>query len=323
MKRITLLAVFFTVALHLNAQNQEEFPDGKFENCWEWYKNPTSGKQDYWDFKDSYFLTTLNQLHELSGDEGNAPLTAFREESDAYEDKYSLRLESNNMIFGGENLFLPGVAATLYISYMPLGVTLGEPFTSQPSAIKGFYKYISVGGDSAAIEIILKKGGNIIAHGKEVIKESIPNWKSFNVPVTYSSDQTPDNIVVIFTASANYDFTSLETLMKCKGQPGSTLYLDNIEYEYEPIVVGIKEIFDPAIKVNVYPNPSKESVSLQLAKETNGTVIIYDYLTRKVGEYTINGTQIDIDIQDYAAGSYLINVIENGKVITTNRFVKE
>jgi hypothetical protein len=82
-------------------------------------------------------------------------------------------------------------------------------------------------------------------------------------------------------------------------------------------------MFAPAIKMSVYPNPSKENVSIQIAKETNGTVIIYDYLTRKVGEYTINGTQIDVDIQDYAAGSYLINVIENGKVITTKRFMKE
>ena len=322
MNKITLLAVSFAVAVNLNAQNQPPFPDGGFENCWKWFQNPTSGKQDYWDFDTSYFLSTLNLLHELSGIEGDAPLTVFRlTGAEAYDGDYSVKLVSNEMVFGGEPIFLPGVAATLHITFFPeLGCDLGRPFTARPTAIKGFHKYTSVNGDSAAIEVILKRGGNVIGSGKEVTKTSIPSWTAFHVPITYTSDQTPDNIVVIFASSANYDFTNLETLMQCKGQLKSTYCLDNIEYEY---TVGITEMFDPEIKVNVYPNPSKERVSLQIAKETNGTVLIYDYLTRKIGEYPIYGTQIDIDIQDYAAGSYLINVIENGKVITTSRFVKE
>jgi hypothetical protein len=97
--------------------------------------------------------------------------------------------------------------------------------------------------------------------------------------------------------------------------------LDNVAYIYGG--AGVKEMLTPAIKVNIFPNPSKECVSLQMAKQTQGTVCIYDYLTRKVGEYPLSGTQTDIDIKDYAAGSYLINVIENGKVITTGRFTKE
>ncbi|MDR0713962.1 MAG: T9SS type A sorting domain-containing protein, partial [Bacteroidales bacterium] len=75
--------------------------------------------------------------------------------------------------------------------------------------------------------------------------------------------------------------------------------------------------------MSVYPNPSKDAITVQVAKETQGTVIVYDYLARKIGEYPINGTQIKIDVQNYAQGSYLLNVIENNKVITTSRFVKE
>jgi len=325
MRRSIVLVVFFVVAMAAKSQDKPPFPDGKFENCWEWFVNVTPGKSDYWDFKENYFLSTLNQLHELTGDEGDAPLTAFRlDGADVYDGNYSLKLVSNPMVLGGDQLFLPGVAATLYIVFFPeINCILGEPFTARPSNIKGYHKYTPVNGDSAAIEVILKRGGNRIGGGKQVIKGSVPNWAAFDVPITYSIDQIPDSIVVIFAASANYDFTDINTLMKCKGQAGSTLCIDNVEYVYDSINVGVKEMFDPAIKMSVYPNPSKESVSLTIAKETNGTVIIYDYLTRKIGEYSINGTQIDIDIQDYAAGSYLINVIENGKVITTNRFAKE
>ncbi len=101
---------------------------------------------------------------------------------------------------------------------------------------------------------------------------------------------------------------------------GSILFLDNIEFDY---TVGIKEMLTPEIQLGVYPNPAKEQITIQIGKETEGSIIIYDYLARKVGQYPINGIQAEIDIRDYASGSYLINVIENDKVITTNRFVKQ
>jgi len=323
MRRITLLAVFVTVAFHLNAQNRK-FPDGGFENCW--VTVTPYGKPVYWDFNENYFLTTLNELYGLDAEQGIAPLTAFQVTgNDVYEGMYSLKLVSNSMQIGSETLFLPGAAGTLRLiidTEAPNGgyCELGKPFTSRPSELTGYHKYAPVNGDSAAIEVQLKRGGNVIGSGKLPIKSTVANWSEFSVPISYTSTATPDTIIIIFAASADYDFTNIDSLMHCRGQINSTLYLDNIEFQY---VVGIKEMFDPAVKVTVYPNPSKECVNIQVGKETNGTVIIYDYLSRKVGEYAINGTQIDVDIQDYAAGSYLINVIENDKVITTNRFVKE
>lgn len=322
MKRITLLAVFFAVVAHLDAQNQP-FPDGGFENCWR--KITPWDKPEYWDFKEGYFLSTLNELYELSDEQGIAPLTAYRLEGAEAYDGYSLKLISKNMKIGTSDLFLPGPAGTLEIiididAENGGDCIMGRAFTSKPTALTGYYNYTPVNGDSAAVEVQLKKGGNVIGGGIQLFKERVTNWTKFTVPVSYISDETPDTIIVIFVASADYDFTDINTLMKCKGQEGSTLCLDNIEFEYE---VGVKEMFDPAVKLSVYPNPSKERVTVQIAKETNGTAIIYDYLTRKIGEYPIDGSQIEVDIKDYAAGSYLINIVENNRVITTGRLVKE
>ena len=322
MSRITVLTVALCMlALSLEAQNKP-FPDGVFENCWEWKLNPIAGqpgKTNYWDFKGIYFLTTLNSLHELEGDMGDAPLTVFRMDgADVYDGNYSVKLVSCPMILGEDTIFLPGVAATLSISLEPMACYLGEPFTSRPDAIKGWYKYTPENGDSAAIEIFLQKKGVILGKGKQIITDKVSDWTSFDVPVAYTSQETPDTIVVIFSASGNYDFTSIETLMKCKGQKNSTLCLDNIAFEYPQ---GIKEMFVPAVKLNIFPNPSTERVSIQIAKQTTGTIIIYDYLSRKVGEYSIEGTQVDIDVRHYEAGSYLINVVENDRIITTGRFL--
>jgi len=319
MRKIVFL-IASAIVINVNVKGQH-IPDGGFDDCWV-EKDPKNGKAKFWDFKDDYFFITLNaDLYTLPIYLGNAPLTAFRETVDVYEGHYSLRLVSGTMTSEYGDIFMPGAMGNINIDIIGVDCNLGRPFTFRPSAIKGWHKYIPVNRDSAAIEVVLKRGGNRIGGGKQVIKEGVPNWTAFNVPITYTSTQTPDSIIVVFSSSAAYDFTDIETLMECKGQIGSTLYLDEIALDYGDI--NIKEMFAPEIKMNVYPNPSNERVSLQIAKETNGTVIIYDNLTRKIGEYPINGTQIDIDIQDYAAGSYLINVIENGKVITTNRFVKE
>jgi len=323
-KSVVLLAVFFIAATNVKSQNPT-FPDGGFENCWEEFEK--SKGDYYWDFKENYFLTTLNILYELIGFQGTAPLTAYRLTGvDVRNGIYSLQLVSKFMQLGdGDPLFLPGATGTLRIIIDPAlpdmgDCELGRPFTSRPIALNGWHKYDPKNGDSAAIEIQLKKGEVELGFGKQIIKEAVTNWATFTVPIEYTSSETPDKIIVIFSASAGYDFTSIKTLMECKGQVNSTLCLDDIEYEYP---VGVKEMFDPSIKLGVYPNPSTDRIKLQIGKETKGNVIIYDYLIHKIGEYPINGTEIEIDIQNYPAGSYLINVVEADKVITTSRFLKQ
>jgi hypothetical protein len=297
--------------------------DGGFETCWTNKQLPGGG--DYEDFKDSYFFNSLNILHAaLATVGGNAPLTAFKDSITPHAGNYALKLVSDNMSIMGAPIFLPGAMGNITLQpvlVMPyISLSLGRPFTSRPNAIKGWLKYVPVLGDSASIEILLKRDGEVIGRGKQVITNEVSTWEQFRVSISYTSNATPDTIMIGFASSADYDFTNISTLMLCKGQTGSALYLDDLELDYG---VGIKEMLYPEITMRVYPNPSKEQITVQIAKETKGTVIVYDYLARKIGEYPINGTQTTIDIQNYAQGSYLLNVVENNKTISTNRFVKD
>ena len=317
MKKITCLVC--TIATTVFCLNAQSFTGGGFES-WE-YKDPRNGKPNFYELTNS-FITTLNsKLYSLTDDLGEAPLTAFRETSDVKSGNYSLKLVTDVMYLGAETILLPGAAGTLDIGITPPSVDLKKPFTHRPIAIRGYVKYVPKNGDSAAIEVILKESGGIdIGKGKQVYKAATNDWEEFNIDINYTWETAPKTITVIFAASAKYDFTSIETLQDCKGQIGSTLYLDDVEFVY---VAGIKEMLTPEINLNVYPNPSAEKVTVQIEKEINGMVFIYDYLTRKVGEYPIDGTQINIDVKNYAAGSYLINIVENNKVTTTGRFVKQ
>ena len=320
MKKIALCTVVALFMALSTVQSQTAFPDGGFENCWKEYQ--TLEGKSYWDFNSNYFLSTLNTLYDMTTEQGIAPLTAWRlTGSDVYNGNYSLKVASDEMIMGDEMLFLPGVAGTLYVDIFNVDCILGKPFTSRPTNLKGYFKYAPEKGDSAAIEVFLKKEGFVLGKGKRVIKETVSDWSQFDIPIAYEYEMTPDTIVVLFVSSAKYDFSSINTLLQCKGQIGSTLCLDDVEFAYGPS--GIKEMFTPSISVNVYPNPSTEQITIQIGKETNGTVKIYDYLSRKVGEYSVNGTQTTINISDFATGSYLINIVENGKIITTGRFLKQ
>ena len=317
MKKITCLVCTIAATIFcLNAQTQP-FTGGGFES-WE-SKNPGNGKPNYYELTNN-FITTLNKLYSLTDPLGEAPLTAFRETADVKTGNYSLKLVTNEMFVGDDGILLPGAAGTLDITIVPPGVDLEKPFTSRPIAIRGHVKYVPVGNDSAAIEVILRDRDINIGQGKQVYKAATSGWEEFNIDINYDWQTPPRTITVIFAASAKYNFASLETLQECEGQIGSALYLDDVEFVYE---VGIKEMLTPEIQLSVYPNPSTEKVTVHIEKETNGMVFIYDYLSRKVGEYPVDGTQMNIDVKDYAAGSYLINVVEDNKVITTGRFVKQ
>jgi len=326
MRKFLFFSIAF-IAMNVNVLGQQ-IQDGGFDNCWE-LKDPKNGKPKFWDFKKSYFFISLNAtLYTLSPEMGNAPLIAFKDSSDVYDGKYALKLVSNTMqtpfAAPKDIVFLPGAMGNINIDVLSVKCDLGTAFKFRPDTIKGYFKYVPVKGDSASVEIQLQKADKktILGHGKAVIKGTYTEWTPFSVPVVYTSNATPDEIAIIFSASAAYDFTNIDSLFNCKGQIGSALYLDEVKLTYAA-GNGIEELFDPAVKLSIYPNPATEKLNLQIAKQTNGTVVIYDYLTRKMGEYSINGSQIDIDIHNFASGSYLINVIENNRVVSSGRFLKE
>ena len=314
MKRVSLFLVAVMAVLSVNAQT---FPDGGFENCWMQY---TCEKGKYWDFVEDHFLTTLNQLYDMSSESGIAPLTAFREE-DAYEGNYAVKLVSDTMNFGNERIFLPGACGTLHIDIFNIDCVLGNPFTHRPTAMSGYMKYAPVNGDSAAIEVVLKKNSVAIGSGKIMFYNAVNAYTKFTVDINYTSEATPDSVIVIVASSANYDFTSIETLMKCNGQIGSTIYIDELAFEYGD---GVKELLLSNTHVNVYPNPACEQLNIQFEQDVDGEVIVYDNNGKQMLNQQVNGKQFSIDINTLATGHYFLNIVNNDqKIIASKQFVKE
>lgn len=140
-------------------------------------------------------------------------------------------------------------------------LSFGRPFTSRPTALKGYYKYISVpinytslgnvpegvpdegiiyiaiGDWDKPVEIRTKASErklfdindpHIIAYGELVQKTDITSWTEFTIPLVYRAiDRKPTYLVIVASASRYGDYFT--------GGDGSTLTLDDFSliYDYE------------------------------------------------------------------------------------------
>lgn len=307
MKKTFLWVAAFCAVSALQVQAQEQIEDGAFE-YWEEMTITTDEGETAYDLA-SPFWGTLNMLATLPPDQFTGPLTVFRDagRSGQAED-YAPRMESNSMVYGNnETIFLPGVVGAFTVITENQTAKFGRPFTSRPVALKGYMKYAPVNGDSASIFVELYKyvegyGQQKIGRVEQIYKSEVSDWTEFNLPIVYQSDVAPDSVTVLFVSSAGYDF---DNLFNCKGQSGSTLWVDDVEFVYEEQAT---ETINPMQAASVYPNPSSNGVfSVQVPAACRADVISLSgqrMMSRSfahAGEYTL-------DLSSYVPGMYMLRL---------------
>lgn len=210
----------------------KQFVDGGFENCWYWQSTQNNTYLEY----QSSVLLSLNMLHALEDmiPGTTAPFSAHCDSLTPHSGRFAMKLVSGRI--HDENngeLFLPGAIAPLNETFINEFLTDGninvkKPYTEKPTALKGYYKYTPVEGDTASVSVKLYNGDEVIAEGSFVEKNTVSGWTEFNIPITGANYDatTPTHISIIISASAGYDFSNL---MNCVGKEGSTLWIDDFE----------------------------------------------------------------------------------------------
>lgn len=210
----------------------KQIVDGGFESCWYWQ---STQNDTYLEYQSSVFLS-LNMLHALEDmiPGTTAPFSAYCDSVTPHNGHFALKLVSGRI--HDENngeLFLPGAIAPLNESFISEflsdgNINVKRPYTEKPTALKGYYKYTPVEGDTASIKIQMFNGDEVIAEGIFVESNTISGWTEFNIPITGEnySTTTPTHISIIMSASAGYDFSNL---MECVGKEGSALWVDDLE----------------------------------------------------------------------------------------------
>jgi hypothetical protein len=310
-----LLSPFF-----LNAQFYHQFEDSSFETGW---INKIAHGVSYLEYETESFYT----LNSLFATDEKGDITAHRD-GNAQDGPYCIKLVSGKIVVGSEHVFLPGMVGTLNKKFV-------EEFTSPgsegsvtitkdwiwdtPHYLEGWYKYNPVNGDSALIEIGLSSdySGTHVLESK-IIKEptGIYNWTHFLIPIPAEYHNLEFEFIrVLFVASAAVNF---DNLMQCKGQLGSTLWVDNISLGYES---GIKQSLFSTLKAKAFPNPTTDILNIELNEPFTGKVMIYNVTGSLVMEENISGTQCQLNTSALATGNYIYKLMEGNTIFAQGKFV--
>jgi len=348
-KLLSLLFVCLTLNLSLFAQEKPQITHGDFEDGWkqiEGYKNSSSSQKDtlYWEFTKSNHLRTLNELKEVPPDPpffGPGPSTAEMEKENPGNGYYSIKLVTDTFRFGNDLLIIPGALGTITIRYETMDASITDVFPSfddRPLSLRGIYKYKpvtytdnqwanisgiyknkAVRNDYAKFEIrVLDLDGNTIGEGLQTFFDETSNYVDFSIPINYkpNNNKEIDSITIIFAASGGYNF---EDLFNCKGNKGSTLWLDDIYLDYESVSVSLIK----SLEVQVFPNPASDQITFNFEKELQANLVIYDVLGREVLNQKISGNQTVANIQHLESGNYLYRIIDNRIVLKSGKITKK
>ena len=222
-----------------NMNFDEWYQDGKV-----WYPYASGANPTVWDSVNKGAATYIgSSTTPVEGSE------AKKGKAVRMESKYAVIAFAAGNLYTGQFIKIDGVGAQL---------DWGVPFNSRPVALKGYYKYspksinrVGSGMDSyknqmdkAQITIALtdwtstfrintKKsefvdfnGSDIIAFGRLESSDAHSDYVEFTIPLEYRYlDKTPSYIVISAAASYLGDYFT--------GGEGSTLYLDELWFEYD------------------------------------------------------------------------------------------
>jgi hypothetical protein len=189
-----------------------------------------------------------------------------------------------------------------------------------PHALEGWYKYTPQAGDSAIILIGFNNQGETGFVEKLIFYDKVDKWTKFTIPISKEYwGEVFDLIRILFVASAGVNWEHLD---ECKGQLGSTLWVDNISLNYTIDPENeIKQNLFSTFKANLFPNPVTDLLNIELNESFTGKVVIYNLQGSKIMEENVQGTQCQLNSSELAIGSYIYRLMKDNTIFAQGKFV--
>jgi hypothetical protein len=179
------------------------------------------------------YLRTLNYLTTLPTSAGGpGPLTTDSS-LDSYSGKYAALLITGTFSPMGDPIIIPGIVGTDSLDIPNATIILGKRYTLKPVKFQGYYKYQPVGGDSGIVLVLLSKFNTVahhrdtVAYAQQIIRNAVTTYTPIDLSLIYYNTETPDSLTLIIASSGGVNFVDL---MNCKGQVGSKLWIDEIQF---------------------------------------------------------------------------------------------
>lgn len=288
-----LLFAFIGLSFSYAGFAQQGVPNGGF-NSW-------SGiKPNNW--------VTVNETTFMGND-----TSAFKDMTSYVEGTASLRLETiklNTNPFAAYGIpDTVGLAFTGAINFVGPSLTTGFAYSARPAELIFAHKYAPVGSDTAWATVMLTKwnsttmSADTVATGLWLTFTATNTFTHQALPLIYNpamSSAYPDTAIILFSSSSYV-----------APQVGSTLWIDNVVWNDW---TGIEEVSESKV-VNVYPNPSNETVNFSATADDAAYVEVYDIAGRRLTELSIRNRRAELGAQDYVPGTYLYAILNHKREI--------
>ena len=323
MKKIIFLFAFcvFFFALSSKAQVPYQIPNASFEV---WNDEYSEACGDYLEFETELFYT-LNSLYRENNTGGCSDITAWKD-GNAQHGSYCIKLVSGRVPAGTSYVFLPGMVGTLNQEFVSEFLNSGGNVTISklwddytPCALEGYFKYKPVSGDSALIDIGFYDYDGLVFVEQQIIHDNVDKWTKFSIPIPNKYwDEEFHEIRIIFAASAGVKWEKLD---ECKGQIGSTLWVDNISLKYNCSSEIIEQNLSSTLKVNAFPNPTTDILNLELNNNFEGKVVVFGINGSKILEENITGNKHQLNTSELPAGNYVYRLMKENTFFAQGKFV--
>lgn len=178
------------------------------------------------------------------------------------------------------------------------------PCTARPLNLVFKSKQNTLSGDSAYAFVQLSKWNGV---SRDIVAESwypiqgSGTYSTFTAPLNYLLPIQPDSASIVFSSSA---------ILQSNRKPGSTLTIDDLGFSG---YVGINEN-DKSSAVNLYPNPSTSSLTVDAGK-LGGNLVkleVFDASGKLVKNADMkNLTSVTLNVADLPAGNYTYSIIND------------
>ena len=143
------------------------------------------------------------------------------------------------------------------------------------------------------------------------------NVETYDADLLKSAD---DSLVILYRKDGSHEWERLNFTIKGNNNAG-IITVENIQSgDYTLGVWNEKYVSlneNNKSDIEIYPNPTKDYLNIDLNNEIKGKVTIVNQLGQVVKEINIDGKELTIDVKDLTSGVYFLNV-RNEKV----RFIK-
>lgn len=202
-----------------------------------------------------------------------------------------------------------GFQTTFVLNTYALPGVLGTTFAinDKPKQMVGYIKGNLALDDTAIILIEFSKDTNAIGDGLYYITQSQNNYIKFVIPIDFYGIGNPDSCTIrVFSGGTSLD----DTL--------TNFAIDDLTFEYP---VGVNSILSNATKkLNLYPNPANNFISINSSVDYQ-SVVIYNEMGQQVAGFSNIET---IAIEDWNKGLYFLQIKDiNNQVIETASFLKQ